>query len=301
MNDDFSVDFDGIRHDVDYIVGLGVDGVGFGFSEPWFLTVRERVEAFKVFVDAVAGRVPCYVHALDYSVPETINLIEHARESGADAVMLWAPMEFAKTEETACEWYEYVASQSSLPVFAYNTYHSGINLSIDAIRRIAHIPNVVALKDAVNDYQHTIAALEAVGNEIIVCNPLEEYLPAMLINTEQRVLLGATSVYLMQGPTYQPIREYVDLIAAGKHAEAWEVYYSLKPLRDIWTSIYEVLWVKEGALHPLATIKYWMDLIGMKGGPVRPPLKPLSDETKATFRQLLEESGWVEKLYGVLR
>ncbi|HZQ16214.1 MAG TPA: hypothetical protein VFA82_05505, partial [Gaiellaceae bacterium] len=84
---------------------------------------------------------------------------------------------------------------------------------------------------------------------------------------------------------------------AGDARVGWEKYYELKPLRDLWTSIYEVLWVKEGALHPLATIKYWMELIGMSGGPVRPPLKPLSAEAKALFRARLDATGWVERLF----
>jgi len=181
------------------------------------------------------------------------------------------------------------------PIFAYNTYHSGLNYSISAIERIARIENVVALKDAVNDYSHTIAALAAVGDQILVSNPLEEYLPSMLQNTTQQVMLGTTSVFLMQSPTFQPINEYVALFEAGDYEAGWQKYYELKPLRDLWTSIYEVLWIREAAVHPLATIKYWMDIIGMRGGPVRPPLKPLSDEAKSEFRARLEATGTLDR------
>ena len=222
MLEDGSIDHDGIRHNVDYILALGCGGMGFGFSEPWYLTLAERREAFRTFVDAVAGRAPCYVHAIDTSVPETVHLVRYCGELGADAVMLWTPMEFAKTEDAAVEWFEYVASQVEVPIFAYNTYHSGRNLSIAAIERIAAIENVVALKDAVNDFGHTIAALEAVGDQIVVSNPLEEYLPAMLAHTKQQVMLGTTSVFLMQSPRYQPIEEYVRLMQAGRQQEAWE-------------------------------------------------------------------------------
>ena len=50
-------------------------------------------------------------------------------------------------------------------------------------------------------------------------------------------------------------------------------------------------------MHPLPYIKYWMDLIGMSAGPVRPPMKNLTDEQKAAFRARLLASGWVEKLW----
>jgi 4-hydroxy-tetrahydrodipicolinate synthase len=296
MLNDGSIDHQGIRANVDHIVALGVGGIGFGFSEPWYLTLAERMACFKTFVDAVGRRVPCYVHALDYSVPETINLVRHCSELGADAVMLWAPIEFTKTEDLACEWYEYVASQVEMPIFAYNTYHSNRNLSIDAIRRIAHVENIVAVKDAVNDYNHTIAAMQAVGDEVVVSNPLEEYLPAMLTYTKQQVMLGATSIFLMQSPQCRPIDEYMKLIQEGKVAEGWLKYYELKPLRDVWTSIYSVLWNQAGAEHPIATIKYWMELMGMHGGPVRPPLRQLTEEGRAAFRARLEATGWLTRL-----
>jgi len=296
MLEDGAIDHVGIRANVDHIVSLGVGGVGFGFSEPWYLTLAERMASFKTFIEAVDRRVPCYVHALDYSVPETIDLVRYCSELGADAVMLWVPMEFAKSEELACRWFEYIAGQVEVPIFAYNTYHSNRNLTIDAIRRIAAIQNVVALKDAVNDYNHTIAAMQAVGDEIVVSNPLEEYLPAMLTYSKQQVMLGATSIFLMQTPKCRPIDEYMKLIQEGKVAEGWLKYYELKPLRDVWTSIYSVLWNRGGAEHPIATIKYWMELMGMHGGPVRPPLTQLTEQSRAAFRNRLEATGWMTKL-----
>lgn len=296
MHADGSIDHEGIAANVEHLIALAVGGVGFGFSEPWYLTLRERMDAFATYVKAVGRRIPCYVHAVDYSVPETVNLVRYCGDLGADAVMLWVPMEFTKTEELACEWYEYIASQVSIPIFAYNTYHSNRNLSIAAIERIAAIENVVALKDAVNDFNHTIAAMQAVGDQILVSNPLEEYLPAMLTYTNQQVMLGTTSVFLMQSRTYQPINEYVQLITSGRVAEGWAKYYELKPLRDLWSALYSVLWNQSAAQHPIATIKYWMELIGMHGGPVRPPLKPLDDHARAAFRERLEATGWMPRL-----
>lgn len=301
FTEDGSVDHQGIRHNVEYILSLGVNGVGFGFSEPWYLSVAERMDAFATFIDAVGGRVPCYVHAVDYSVPETVRLMEHCRRSGADAVMLWVPMEFAKSEEMACEWYEYVAGQVDVPVFAYNTYHSGINLDIPAIERVAAIANVCALKDAVNDYVHGIAASAAVGERVVVSNPLEEFHLPMAVYAGQQVLLGATSVYLMQSPTHQPIRAYMERAAAGDVAGAWRGYYELAPLRELWKGIYSELWNRRAAQHPVAMIKHWMDVKGMCGGGVRPPMPKVTPGAMASFDAALEQSGWLDRLGETLR
>ncbi len=287
FTDSGDLDHDGIRHNVEHLIATGVDGLGFGFSEPWYLSLRERMDAFSTFVEAVGGRVHTYCHALDYSVPETINLVNHCQSVGAEAVMLWTPMEFAKSQDTVCDWFEYVASQVTMPIFAYNTYHSHINFSIETVSRLAAIDNVCALKDAVNDFGHTVEAMNAVGDQIVVSNPLEKHFAAMRTYMNQQVLLGATSVFLMQSPSWQPIREYVSLIDEGKIGPAWEAFFALDQLRDVWNSIYENLWDKGAALHPVSTIKYWMDLMGMRGGPVRPPMKQLSAEDKDAFRERL--------------
>ncbi len=294
---DFELDEPGIRNNVEYMLASKSSGLGFGFSEPWVCTHKERRRAFEVAVDAARGRVPTYVHTTDHSVEETIALTRDAKSAGADAVMIWPPYEWAKTQEMLCEFYEYVASKVDMPIILYNTYHSGISMTPETIARLAKIQNVCALKDAVNDAAHTIQCQALCGDQIVISDPLEEHLLTSTLHFKQQLLLGTTSVFLMQSPHRQPIQEYFDLARQGKAEEASRKYYELQPLRDVWTGIYTVLWDKKGALHPLPYIKYWMDLIGMSAGPVRPPMKNLTDEQKAAFRARLLASGWVEKLW----
>jgi dihydrodipicolinate synthase/N-acetylneuraminate lyase len=41
-----------------------------------------------------------------------------------------------------------------------------------------------------------------------------------------------------------------------------------------------------------------MDLMGMRGGTVRPPLRNLTDDARAEFHRTLEATGWLERLLG---
>src|ERR1700760_3986763 len=209
FTDSGELDHDGIRHNVEHLIATGVDGPGLGFPEPG----------------------------------------HRGLGGGSPGVFLFrTPMEFAKSQDMVCDWFEYVASQVTMPIFAYNTYHSHINFSIETISRLAAIDNVCALKDAVNDFGHTIEAMNAVGDQIVVSNPLEKHFPAMRTYMNQQVLLGATSAFLMQSPSWQPIREYVSLIDEGKVGQAWEGFFALDALRDVWDSIYENLWDKGAAV-----------------------------------------------------
>jgi 4-hydroxy-tetrahydrodipicolinate synthase len=293
---DYKLDEAGIRGNVEYMLKAKSTGLGFGFSEPWVVSHAERIRAFETAVDAVRKRVPAYVHTTDHSVEETVNFTKHAKAIGADAVMIWPPYEWAKTQDMICDYYEYVASKVDIAIFLYNTYHSGIAMTPETVARLAKIPNVCALKDAVNDVSHTVRCIELCGKEIVIGEPLEDHLLTMTLEHKQQLLLGTTSVFLMQSPHCQPIQEYWELAMQGKAAEATRKYNELQPLRDVWKGIYEVLWDKKKASHPLPYIKYWMDLMGMSAGPVRPPMVNLSDEDKAQFKARLEASGWMDRL-----
>ena len=293
---DFKLDEAGIRHNVEYMIGCKAGGLGFGFSEPWVVSREERTRAFETAVDAAKKRVPAYVHTTDHSVEETIAFTRRAAAIGADAVMIWAPFEWAKTQEMVCQFIEYVASKTDIAIFLYNTWHSGICMTPETIERLSRIPAVCALKDAVNDVAHTVRCWELCGDRIVISDPLEEHLLVTTLHFNQQVLLGTTPVFLMQSPHHQPIQQYWELARAGKGAEAARLFYELQPLRSIWTEMYQVLWNKDGALHPLPFIKHWMDQMGMRAGPVRPPMTNLTSAEKARFNERLDASGWMNRL-----
>ena len=211
--------------------------------------------------------------------------------------MIWPPYEWAKSQEMVCEWYEYVASKVDIAIFLYNTYHSGISMTPETIARLAKIPNVCAVKDAVNDVPHTVRCMELCGKDIVVSLSNEQHLLTMTLQFGQQVMLGTTAVFLLQSPYCHPVQEYWELARAGRGAEASRKYYELQPLREVYQSIYMVLRDKKAATHPLSQIKYWMDLVGMAGGPVRPPEHSITEEQKAHLRARIEATGWMDRLY----
>ena len=293
---DCKIDEAGMRSNVEHIIRSKADGIGFGFSEPWVCSIAERKRLMEISIDAIGKRVPSYLHCTDHSVEETINLIRHAQDVGADAVMVWPPYEWGKTQQMVIDYYEYVASKVDIALILYNTWHSGIAMTPETIAHLAKIPNVCTVKDAINDVPHTVRCIELCGDQLVFSTGVEEHLLNVTLHFGVQLLLGSTSVFLLQSPHCQPIREYFELARAGKASEASKKYYELAPLRDVWTGIYQSLWEKKGALHPLPLIKYWMELNGMAAGPVRPPMHNLTEQQKTEFRERLRASGWMERL-----
>ncbi len=294
---DFALDEAGVVGNVERAIAVGASGVGFGFLDAWGLTIAQRKRVMDLIVEATDDRAMCTFYTADHSVAETIDLSLHAKAIGAEAIILWVPYEWASSQDLMHDYVEYVAGRVDMPIVAFNTPHSGITMTHETMARIAKIPNVCGFKNAIKDPQHTIRAMEMFGSEVVLSYPFEEQLLDMTVQHGQQVLMGSTAVYLMQSPERQPIVDYLRQAQQGDMAGAVRIREELAPLREVWAGIYAVLWNEQKAAHPMALIKYWMDILGMAGGPMGPPMHQPDEEAKAAFRERLDAAGWERLLF----
>src|SRR3546814_126927 len=134
FDDEFNLKLDGLVDNVHKILDIGVEGMGYGHSEPWTLSHEERRISAQAFVDAVGGKAITYVHAHDHSAPESVAFTNHAAEIGADLAMLEVPYEHAKSDQMIYEYFKYVADRTDIGIIVLNTPHSGRLLSPELLR-----------------------------------------------------------------------------------------------------------------------------------------------------------------------
>ncbi len=294
---DFSLDKAGVVKNIERVVANGASGVGFGFLDAFGLTIAQRKQTMNLVAETTGDRAMCIFYTADHSVAETIDLSLHARAIGAEAIILWVPYEWASSQDQMHDYIKYVAGKVDMPIVAFNTPHSGMTMTHETMARIAKIPNVCGFKNAIKDPQHTIRAMEMFGAEVVLSYPFEDHLLEMTVQHGQQALLGSTSVYLMQSPERQPIIDYLRLAQQGDMVGATRIRDELAPLREVWASIYEVLWDDKKAAHPVGLVKYWMDILGMAGGPMGPPMQQPDEAAKAAFRECLDVAGWERLLF----
>lgn len=294
---EFVLDEVGLARNAERALACEASGVGFGFLDAFGLTIEQRKHAMKLIAETVGERALCTFYTSDHSVAETIELSAHAKSIGADAIFLWVPYEWASSQDMMHDYIEYVASKVDIPIIAFNTPHSGMTMTHETMARIASIPNVCGFKNAIKDPEHTIKAMEMFGSEIVVSYPFEEKLLEMTVEHGQQALLGSTSVYLLQSPQRRPIIEYLHHAEQGDMESARRIRDELAPLRDVWNGIYEVLWDDKKAAHPVGLVKYWMDILGMTGGSLGPPMQQPDEQAKAVLRQQLEDAGLHRMLF----
>lgn len=289
FHDDDTLDEQGLAFNVDYLVRIGVTGLGYGHGEPWSMSLQERKTSAEHFLKAVGSRVKAYVHTFDHSAPDTADLSNHAVASGADLVMIEPPYEWAKSEGMIYQFYKYVAENTDVGIILLNTPHSGRIMSPELLDKLADIPAVCAIKDGINDWTTARSHWEKVHDRIVFSLPREEEALACLMYLKQQVQLGTSAVFCLQTQDWKPVKRYVELAYEGRYEDAFKIWAALGPLRDLWSSMHTVLW-SANAEHPIVWAKAWCEVMGMKGGKVRGPGRNLEPEVKAEFQKRIRET-----------
>ena len=123
FNQDYNLDEEGLRKNVQYIRTLGTRGGGctWGMGEFWSLTHDERVRVMDVVADAAEGKWLIAAHVTDTSPQESISLSQHAESAGFDLLIIAPPYINTKTEEQVIEYVRHVANHTNLGIMFYNS------------------------------------------------------------------------------------------------------------------------------------------------------------------------------------
>lgn len=263
------------------IAGLFVNGKQ---GEFYAMTVEERKRAAELAVNEKGGGV--MVSCSDQSLDTVVELAKHAQSIGADYIVVHTPLLYfgAHTDDTVYEYYRYIAGQVDIGVTLWNQPPDcGYMLSPQLCLRIAEIPNIVAIKYSVA--RETYAELSRLaGDRLIVSTSNEEEWLDNVLELGWQVYLCSTPPFLLQTPNDRRMHEYTELAFRGEAVRAKAVRASLDPVRKALKSTRPA---GKAAAHQ----KYWQELLGQAGGPVRRPLLGLTEAEKAKTRDAFDACG----------
>lgn len=292
---DGRIDEAGLRRDVRYyldvikVSGLYIHGF---FGIFWLMTTEERKQITEIVVDEVRGRVPIMNRCAHQNMKDAIELVKHAEAAGVDFISMIGPWLAGGSPDIIFEYFERVAAETSLGISIFNTPKAGYTISPELMARLGTIPNVAALKNEM-PLEHTARVRELVGDSIVVIDPSElNFLVNMTQYGQQGIYTGTNMMSDTARAT--PMKDYVDAGLRGDHRLAAERYEKMQPIRDVHGK-----WVREpqhraGGLHPISTIKWWTQQLGLTGGPTRPPLPEIGDAQKAELVRDLAAVGLIE-------
>jgi 4-hydroxy-tetrahydrodipicolinate synthase len=270
-----------LRHWIDDLL---VDGffVGGKQGEFFSMSVSERKRLAETAVqacNALKRKTGAMISCSDQNMDTVLELGQHAASIGADYVVAHSPiLHFATDVDTLVyEYYRYLADALPIALVMWSHPDAGYVMSPELCARIAKdMPSVVAIKySAPRD--HYIRLTRLAGRELIVSSSSEVEWLDNIVDLDWKVYLCSIPPLLYQTTHDRRIRDYSRLAWAGKLDEARRIRDSLEPVRNA---------LKMSRTHgtPHAQQKYWLDLLGQVGGPVRRPLIDLTASEREKIR-----------------
>ena len=262
-------------------------------AEFFSMSIAERKRLMDLSVEVAsdagnrngAGACGIVTSCSDTNLDVVLELAEHSKNIGADYVIVHSPvLHFgADTDETIYEYYRYLSEKIDLGLAMWNHPDCGYVMSPELCARIAELPNVVAIKYSTDRAKYA-RLTEMVGDKIHVSNPDEPDWLENIIELGWKLYLCSTPPFLLQSKVDQRMNEYTQLAFAGKFEEARKVRDSLNPVRD-------AIKHSKPKGKPQAHGKYWQELLGQHGGPVRRPLLQLTEAEREATRQAFAQCG----------
>ena len=270
-----------------WIEDLGVEGffVAGKQGEFFSMTLEERKRIFEITLEETQGKAGSIMSCSDQNMETVIELARHAEKIGATSIVVHAPvLHFThRQDETLYQYYKTISEEVGLAIALWSHPDSGYLMSPELCARIAELPNIVAIKYSVPREMY-VRLTEMAGDKIIVSTSSEEEWFDNIVELDWRLYLCSSPPYLLQTKVDRRMRDYTDLAFAGKVAEAKVIRDSLDPVRKALAST-------RPPEKPHAHPKYWQELLGQAGGPVRRPMLDLTEAEKAQTRAAFEACG----------
>lgn len=289
FDDDLEIHEEDLRNMVNYAIDCKNDAIFIcgNVGEFFSMTLAERKRVAEIVVDEAAGRVPVIVQTAHHVAKDCIELCQHAEKIGADLVAIISPYFQCATDQSVEEWWKYVCSHFDIGAIFYDSPLSHLVTAQTLGKLAREIPNIVGVKDGRPDQMWCWEAEREANYEIWVSNPLEDHWPNEMKIMKNPVLCCAWHNYLLQTPEHTPLRDYTDLIKAGKWDEGLAVYDSMEPGRQLLNDFFWPNYRK--GVYVVGFWKYWMELKGVVSGHrVRTPLLNITEEEMAWLKGRVE-------------
>ena len=211
------------------------------------------------------------------STRATIAATRRAGAAGVDAVLVRTPAFFTPqmTSEAFVRHYLEVADAAPVPVLLYNvTLYTGVNLAPEAVERLASHPNIVGVKESGSDISQIAEYVARTPDAFTVLAGSGTSLFHALCAGCQGAIVAVAALV-----PDDCVRLWT-LVRDGRIDEARALQRRLMPVaRAI------------GAGYGVPGLKAALDLLGLAGGPPRPPLRPLSSHGVESIRGILDALG----------
>lgn len=279
------LNLDGMRKHVRFLCDSGFKTgnacilVGGGAGEFHSLNTEERLQILEAVLDGAAGRLKVVFGVQSTNQREMVYLVKGAAERGAVAVQMGAPFYSPPTEDDMFDWMKAAADAADIGQIFYTTYWTGFNTSLQFLERLTKIEQVIGIKWASNDSVLFEQGLRNFGKHFLFVDNQIEFIKSHMYGGRS-FNLHPCNVAPKWGLNFW------QLLELKKYYEAQqEMTRVVSPYYDLYAEISKAT-CGEGTLDKLS-----MELIGLEGGPCRPPTRDVREKFRGKVREMLVGCG----------
>ncbi len=256
-----------IANGTDVIVPCGTTG------ESATLSYQEHDQVIKACIEQVNKRVPVLAGTGSNATQEAVEISGHAKQMGADGVLLVAPYYNKPTQEGLYQHYKKIAESVAIPQVLYNVPgRTVINMSAETTIRLAELPNVVTIKEASGNLTQISQIIGEAGDKIDVVSG-DDFLTFPIMACGGKGVISVTANIMPK-----EVKTMVAAAQEGRWEDARAVH--LKML-----AIHKAMFI-ESSPTPAKTAAA---LMGKCGPCVRLPLVPMLPENLEKLKSVMKQ------------
>ncbi len=258
---------------LELLVEAKVHGIVIGGStgEYYAQSAQERIDLAAFAKDVIGTRLALIIGTGATRTEDSVEYAKAAKEIGADAILVSSPPYALPTEKENAVHALTIDRAAKLPIMLYNyPARMGVVMREEYFARVGKSRNVMAIKESSGEMGNVHLLARKFPHIALSCGWDDQAL--------EFFAWGAKS-WVCAGSNFLP-REHVALYEACVLEKNFDkgraIMAAMLPLMDF---------LECGKF--VQSIKHGCELIGLKTGPVRAPLRPLNSEEKRTLQTVV--------------
>ena len=273
FKEDLSLDLPGLHENLTKLLEHPITAVvaAGGTGELYSLTPAEYGRVVELTTHAVEDRVPV-IAGVGFGQRLAVEMAQAAEKAGADGILAFPPYYPQAEDEGLLEYYRAIGNATHLGMLIYSRDWASFSPSM--VERLSAIPTLIGWKDGHGDIRRLQMIINHVGDRLHWIGGAGDDMVAAYFSI-------GVSTFTSSIATVAPrlsLRLW-ELADAG----ASEALRTL--LECCVVPLYALRARRKG--YEVSAMKAMMDMIGLNGGPVRPPLVNVKTDEEDELRAIL--------------
>ncbi len=254
-----------LEHPIAAVVAAG------GTGELYSLTPAEYLRVIELTALAVEDRVPV-IAGVGFGQRLAVEMAQAAEKAGADGILAFPPYYPQAEDEGLFEYYRAIGNATRLGMLIYSRDWASFTPSM--VERLTAIPTLIGWKDGHGDIRRLQIIMNHVGDRLHWIGGAGDDMVAPYFS------IGVTT-----------FTSSIATVAPRLSLRLWELADAgdSEALTDLLNRavvpLYALRARRKG--YEVSAMKAMMDMVGMNGGPVRPPLVNVKPDEEDELRAIL--------------